>query len=231
MGLGILNSMPSRVNRYILTLVETLMVCFCGNSVWATPHYDSPQPITQGDTLDHEPDPQKIENISITPAPETRANVDDLVRRFNKSNYYYPYKQEVGAHIGLVFGFRDSSESKQLMNGLIGFDYLLPSHTSPKWEAGADLSAVGHGHIHVVRRFIYNEKGSFRPYYGYGLMHKVVPEDKFATLSNWDNYLLRADIGLEDIVRPPRSVKLDLFIAIGAKDMLAMFTYGWAWGF
>ena len=103
--------------------------------------------------------------------------------------------------------------------------------TSPKWELGADLSFVGHGHVHVSRRTIYNEKGAFRPYYELGIMHKVVPDEKFASLSNWDNYLFRFGIGLSNILHPPKSVQLELEVAVGPEDVLAFFSYGYAWGF
>ncbi|MCB0350286.1 MAG: hypothetical protein KDD38_03825, partial [Bdellovibrionales bacterium] len=75
------------------------------------------------------------------------------------------------------------------------------------------------------------EKGAFRPYYELGIMHKVVPDEKFASLSNWDNYLFRFGIGLSNILHPPKSVQLELEVAVGPEDILAFFSYGYAWGF
>ena len=145
--------------------------------------------------------------------------------------YSSEFKKEFEAHVGLVFGLRDSSDDDDLMNALIGFRYVLPRQLAPKWEVGADLSTVGHGHGYVARKHIYNEKGSFRPFYTYGLLHKFVPDEKFASLSNAENYLVRGSLGLADIVRHPKSVQLELVLAIGQEDILAMFTYGYAWGF
>jgi hypothetical protein len=113
---------------------------------------------------------------------------------------------------------------------LLGFNYLIPKQSSPQWEVGADLSLASQGHINVMRRFIYNERGSFRPYYKYGVMHKFVADEKFASLSNWENYLGKIGIGFEDILRPPRSLRLELEAAMGAEDIFVMFTYGYSYG-
>jgi hypothetical protein len=215
-----------------LTLVLVALFIFL-SAPWAsaTPHFDAPT--GSQETLEESVviNPEQVDNLSITTVPNKKASVDDFVTRFNKRDYFYPYRQELELHVGSVFGIQDSSDDPDLVNVLLGFNYLLPSEASPKWEFGADLSTVGHGHVHGVRRIIFNEKGSFRPYYEYGLMHKFVPDEEFASFSNWENYLLLASVGLADIMLPPRSVQVELQLAVGTEDVLFMFTFGYAWGF
>jgi hypothetical protein len=218
-----------RVMRNFLTLVALSTVA--GVS-FAAPHFDAPTSKNTDEIVDPDakpPSPEAVENYSVSTPPETP--MGRMVTKFNKANYFYPFRKEIAFHAGVVFGLMDSSDDKDLMNGLVGFSYLLPRDTSPKWEVGADLSTVGHGHGYVTRRIIYNEKGSFRPYYSYGVLHKFVPEERFASLSNSENYLGRFAVGLADIVRHPKSVQLELALAAGTEDVLVTFTYGYAWGF
>lgn len=220
-GSGILIIMRVLLSVLILTFVVNL---------FASPHLDAPTKVAGPDEETVIVDPERLENISIVePRPMTPSRA--LVERFDKADYFYPYRSDFSMHAGVVFGVKDSSDDDDLMNVLLGFGYTVPKLDSPKWHLGADLSMVGDGHFYVSRRFIYNEKGSFRPFYQYGVLHKMVPDEKFASFSNWDNYLLRAGVGLSDIVRPPRSVEIELNVAIGAKDILVMFTYGYSWGF
>lgn len=213
-------------------LFLTLVLAVSHKTAWSKTHEDAPPAKTISEDFEQvEVDPQKVENISISESHQNALIPDALITKFNKENYYHPYRQEINVHGGVVLGVQDSSDDKDLMNVLIGFSYMLPKIESPKWVAGADLSFVGHGHFYLVRRFIYNEKGSFRPFYHYGVMHKYVPEDKFASLSNWDNYLVRLGVGLADIIKPPKSVELELNVAAGTEDVLVMFTYGYSWGF
>jgi hypothetical protein len=217
--------MGTRFVFLILTLVGVVAT--------ANPHADAPTQNLPPDesTNGTAPDPMKLENTVLTPAPGEPSNLDEMITRFNRKNYYHAYRKEMAAYFGAVFGLKDSSDDEDVMNYLLGFSYLLPSRQSPKWEAGATLSTVGHGHLNLSKRTIYNEKGAFRPYYEYGVMHKFVPDEKFASFSNWDNYLARVGFGMADIRRPPRSVQLELELAVGVEDVLVMFTYGYSWGF
>jgi hypothetical protein len=223
------------VNQKLLTLVVftflVQMFFSVSNRVEAAPHLDAPNPSVKEDPPATTLDPARLENLSFSEINSDGNSMEKFVTYFNKRDYYYPYRKELGVHAGVVFGFQDSSDDANLMNALLGIDYLLPSGESPRWNVGADFSFVGHEHFYVMRRIVYNEKGSFRPYYEYGLMHKFVPKEKFASTSNWDNYLLRTGIGLADIVHPPKSVDLKLEFAVGAKDFLMFFTYGYTWGF
>jgi hypothetical protein len=226
MSSGILNSMSRRGWLHFLTLVSFFIATLAAH---ATPHFESPMPVTNDSTSTHEPKPEAVENFSLTPAPATQ--IGKMVTRFNKANYFYPFHKEIAVHAGVVFGLQDSSDDDDLMNYLIGFRYVLPRPVAPRWEAGADLSTVGHGHVYVSKKFIHNEKGSFRPYYSLGVLHKFVPDEKFASLSNSDNYLARAAIGLADIVKHPKSVQVELALAAGIEDILVLFSYGYTWGF
>lgn len=226
--------MLARLVYNFLTLVVIALTCFgLPVGVMAAPHFDAPSAAAResAEIQGAESDPTVIENMSVTNAPPEKNLSEKVGSRFDKANYFYPYRKELEFHLGTVFGIRDSSESDDLMNFLLGFNFLLPKEASPKWEIGADLTTSGYGHAHIAKRVIHNEKGSFRPYYEYGVLHKFVPDEKFASLSNWENYLLLVSVGLGDIVQPPRSVQIELQAVVGLEDILVMFTYGYTWGF
>lgn len=227
--------MLSKYRQIILTLVLlTLHVSFAS----ADPHTDAPtqsqQEINKMDrSTSYTDNPYKIENISITEVQTDarRNSIDNLVTIYNRDNYYYPYRKEFSVYAGVVLGVLDSSDDDDFMNYIFGFNYLLPQLVSPRWSVGAELSTVSNGHVHVAKRHTINEKGAFRPYFEYGGMHKFVPDEKMASLSNKDNYLFWGAIGFSDIRRPPKSVQFQLMAAVGLKDVLIMLTGGYAWGF
>ncbi len=237
--------MQTRRDRNILTLVwlclcTITLVFFCESPTFASTHEDAPTKTSEdaeglGADLNggKTPDPSLLENIAVTPPPPSDAHnsMKDWAARFDKRNYYYPYRKEFEVHAGIVLGILDSSEDEDFMNYVFGFNYLLPKQLSPRWSVGADLSTVGRGHLHVARRFIYNEKGAFRPFYEYGGMHKIVPDEKLSSFSNSENYLLWGAVGFSDIRHPPKSVTCQLQAGIGLKDFLVMLTLGYTWGF
>lgn len=239
--------MCNHTKPYILTLVllakPILFFCVAStvifNCAYASPHIDAPTQ-TQEQIEKSEPptsyttDAQKLENISVTdvPSQDKQQNLmSGLSAIYNRENYYYPYRKEFSVYAGVVAGIVDSSDDEDLMNFLLGFNYVLPQQLSPRWSVGAELSTVGRGHVHVAKRFTHNEKAAFRPYYEYGVMHKVVPEEKMSSISNLDNYLLWGSIGFSDIRRPPKSIQFQLMAAAGKEDILLMLTGGYAWGF
>lgn len=214
-----------------LTLgVSLVMTSISIKSALAAPHTDGPDP-KKAEDPDQIASPEKLENVTLTPAPPPRS-VGAFVARFNRDDFLYSYKQELILHFGVVFGFKDSSNAKEIINPIAGFDYILPRPFSPKFEMGADISPLANrGHLWFMQRHIANEKGSFRPYYSYGLMNNVNPDEQFASFSNGQNYLARVAVGFENIVRPPKSAVVELVLAVGAQDMFALFTYGTSWGF
>lgn len=232
--------MRARTYANILTLVlvytSSFAIGFCVaiNLSVAAPHFDAPTKSNHSEESEvvRSGDKEVSENLAITPAPALERNVvRNLILKYNKSDYYYSYKTELEVHGGVIFGILDSSDDKDFINYVLGFNYLLPPQTSLRWSLGADLSTVGQGHLHFAKRKVYNEKGAFRPFYEMGIMHKVVPSEKMATISNVENYLLWGAVGFSDIRRPPKSVQCQIQGALGIKDFLIMVTYGYSWGF
>lgn len=232
--------MRLRTFSNILTLVLSTI---CGltfffntvNSVSAAaPHAEAPAIVNQSqENIDGSVDNKKInENLVITPAPNLDQSIlRDLILRYNRSDYFYPYSEELDIRIGVVLGVADSSDDKDFVNYIFGFNYLLPLTANTRWSVGVDLSTVGNGHLHFAKRRIYNDKGAFRPFYELGIMHKIVPDEKFASLSNVENYLLWGAVGFSNTQLPSRSVQYQLQAALGAKDFLIIMTCGYAWGF
>lgn len=195
---------------------------------FARPHNEAP--VDQTESVDDSAvDPMVKDRVVITPVKATGA-MEEYSRRFSKDSYFYNHRKAITARSGVVFGFQDSSDDEDLMNGLIGVAYLLPWNRMPKTEVGIDLSFVGHGHLTVMQRKIFNYQGSFRPYYRYGLMLIADPDDKLAFFSDWEKYLGRVGVGFEDIQKPSQSLRVELEFAAGTKDLLGIFTVGYVWG-
>lgn len=225
--------------RQFLTLVLILNLAVI-SMAFAKPHSEMPQTTSVPSSHVQEeaseaapeevPTPYANDLMSITEVGDEPKNISEFAKHYSKENYFYPYRQSLTPRVGLLFGLRDSSDEDDIMNVLLGFNYLVKRAASPHWELGADLSLASHGHINVMRRHIHNERGSFRPYYKYGFTHKLVSDEKFASFSNFENYLARVGVGFEDILRPPRSLRLELEAAVGIEDTFIIFTYGYSYG-
>src|SRR4029078_12514947 len=135
------------------------------STAFANPHVTAPETKDIPEEPSGPP-PEAFTNdrMAISPVPPPPKDLDERAKLFSKADYFYPYRQALSPRVGLIFGVRDSSDAKNIMNLLLGFNYLMPRPASPQYEVGADLSLGNLGFVNVTRRFIYNERGSFRPY-------------------------------------------------------------------
>lgn len=204
-----------------LVLLESISV--------ASPHKEAPR--DQTETVEDQPvDPALLNGVAITPVPVNPKAVDEYSRAFSKENYFYKHKKAITAHAGTFYGFEDSSGNGDTFNSLIGVSYLFPWKGPTKTEAGVDLTFIGHGFVTVMQRRIHNENSSFRPYFRYGVMLNIDPDDKLAAVSDWKTYLGRVGIGFEDTGTPSQSLRIEFDVAAGAQDLMALFSVGYVWG-
>lgn len=194
----------------------------------AKPHRSAPPYPTSAEETPNEADPSKLESIIIAEPPAAQPSLESRNYRLSKADYYHSAAQAITPRLGVIYGIEDDSDSDKALDILLGFNYLLPKPRGTRWEVGVDLTTMDRGHFHIYRRKIYNEKGAFRPYYKYGLTTKLIGSEKLGTFVNKDNYILGAGIGFEDIVRIPRSIRLELEALVGQKDILIVFTYGYS---
>src|SRR5690606_39766587 len=216
-------------SQILLTLV---LLSFSAQVANSKPHGQAPANLNLEKQSTVAPaDPDTLENLAITPPPKVNSNENDLLKKFVRSTYFYPFRRSLSVYLGTVFGFKDSTDHDNFMNYVGGFKYLLPTRSSMRWELGADLLTLGNGHISVSRRRIYSETSAFRPYYRYGITHKFVPDERFASFSNYDNYLAAFAVGFEDIRASAKSIRLEIEFLAGTEDLLGLFTigYSWAW--
>jgi hypothetical protein len=207
--------------RFLAVLLT--LVVLKTSIVEAKPHSDAPKDSVVVD--DEEVVSQEtIDALSITPPKPD--SFREYSQQFSRSDYFHNYRKAITLRAGAVFGFEDSSDDEDLTNALFGFSFLVPRKRSPQLEVGADLSTVGHGHFTFMSRHIFNERSSFRPYYRYGVMHKLDPDDKFASFSDWENYLGRFGFGFENSTRRSRSWRIEVELAAGGKDILGFLTLG-----
>lgn len=210
-----------------LTLVVVTAAAL--SAVEAKPHKNAPKDaavVEESENVSQE----TLNQIVIT-QPESVNQHDEFSRDFSRRDYFHVYKKAITLRIGAVFGFEDSSDDEDLTNAILGFSFLLPREKSPQIEVGADLSTVGHGHFTVMKRKIFSERSSFRPFYRYGLMHKLDPDDRFASFSDYENYLGRVGLGFEDSRRMARSTRIEVELAVGTKDFLGFVSIGRVYSF
>jgi hypothetical protein len=196
---------------------------------FAAPHLDSPPTKIIDEEEELEASEFKLNNFSIT-QPEKKSKFENYVRSFSKSDYYHSYHQSIYVFAGLILPFVDSTDDEDLLNYSLGVSYDFKSRNSPKWEAEAIWTTLSVGQLSAMRKHIYNEKASFRPFYRYGVTYKVVPEEKMASAGNFENFLFRVGVGFEDIQKPPKSLRFGIDAAIGVEDIWVMANLGYAWG-
>lgn len=159
-------------------------------------------------------------NLMPTPPPEP------LPEEAAKT-YVYPYRQQLTPRAGYV-GSNDDDDPYTYMFGIL---YLWPRYVSPQAEFGADLVNKYGGHLNFAVRTTFYERGYFRPFWLWGLTHEAVPEDKLATFVNLENYYLRIGIGFEDVIKLPKSVRLEIEGLAGTEKQMYKICLGYSWGF
>ncbi len=180
-------------------------------------------------------------NLSVAPVPHLTPHDSDKLKwskTFHRDTYFYPYRSELVAFIGGVAGNEATSNSTQnAAAGVVGVAYVFPSNSdlanrdvNSAWEGGGEYSTANREHFWFARRHIFHPTDACRPYYSYGVMHDLVPNEQLASFSDWDNYAVRVAAGFQDVTSPPRSIQFELVAAAGIKDVLVLASIGMAWG-
>ncbi len=182
----------------------------------------------------------KTDNLSVAPVPKAAQFAVQKLRwskGFERSTYYYPYTHELILFAGANDVVQDTSRTYPIFTGLGGLSYVFPTlfdrtnrNISYRWEGGGEFSDGGQFQFWLARRHVYDPTYAFRPYYSYGIMHNLVPSQQLASFSNWNNYLVRLAIGMQDVITPPHSLQLEIVAAAGPKDIFLLATCGIAWG-
>ncbi len=151
--------------------------------------------------------------------PKEKATGEDKIQ-------YYPYLQSISPRVGLLVNSDDLKRSETVYSIL----YLLPKIESPQIEVGAEVIPNFEGFLHVSKRHIFKQRDYFRPFVKYGLNLSVVSKENLATFFNFKNYGLRVGMGLEDLLRPPMSLRIDIEALISAQSTALIVTFGYSWG-
>lgn len=141
--------------------------------------------------------------------------------------YVYPYRQQLVPRVGYV----RSNDDDDPHTYMFGISYLWPRYVSPQAEIGADLVNKYGGHINFGIKHIVFERGFFRPFWLWGITHEAVPEDRLATFVNLENYYLRIAVGFEDVIKLPKSVRLEAEALAGTDKQMFKVCLGYSWGF
>ena len=217
--------------KKLTLVVQALAILFMSSLALAKPHYDTPlQPSAEVPT-DAPINPKLLDNTAITTVPA--GNEEGILpREFDRSKYHHADRQSLALYLGLLFGDIDTDEEQDRdFVYIFGLSHVRPSDFSPFWEIDLSFSIVGHMHLAILRRHVWQEKSAFRPFVRYGLNLQAEAEERFAFLSNWDNYMFKVSVGAESTDVPPRSARLAIDVAAGKEDFFVGISLGNSWGF
>ena len=215
--------------RGVLLIFLTLVLWSARS--FASPHSDSP-PAKVEEEVGKKPSQFAVDNMTVTkPKKRKPRKIIDIARRFSKKDYYYAFHHSVRAFGGVNYLITDSTEDEDDFHYSLGASYEYLTGDSKSWEAEAMWTTYSLGGLSAFRKRIFNEKGSFRPFYRWGLTYKVVPEENLASATNFENFLIRIGIGFADMIKPPKSMRFDVDVAVGSEDtwIMAFFAYEWGW--
>lgn len=196
------------------------LVLFCLNAS-STPHEHSPDPKRKIEESKATNDTVEKEYLLLSPDSAT------IPKTATSKTKYYPYTQAMSPMIGILLNAQDIGGATQV---LYKIDYLIPKFRSPQLEIGVDLSSNSTGFFNIAYRWIHKERSYFRPYFKIGMSHNIIPDEKLASFTNSDNYYLLAGAGLEDLLSPPMSVRLEIHSIIGLRFIGLGLSFGYSWG-
>jgi hypothetical protein len=144
-------------------------------------------------------------------------------------DYFYPFQSAMGPRLGLYLEPQKIAADESIRY-LLGFFYLLPSHSQKKFEVGVDLQSDRTGRVNAYYRYIFDSTSSFRPFVKGGVSCLVESEQGLANFINYKQYGLRAGVGLEETFKDPASFRWDLEALIAQKDIAVIVVFGYSWG-
>jgi hypothetical protein len=148
---------------------------------------------------------------------------------FDRKTYFHSYRQNLSLHLGGLVALKQEDEDESILKSVLGFAWELPRAFSPKWELGFSWVGMSLGLLALSHKHIDQEKEAFRPYFSYGLIHKVVPDERFSSFTNQENYLAKIGVGWESSRKPKESYRLDIDTAAGLEDFWIMLKLGYVW--
>lgn len=181
---------------------------------------DNPQPV---ETTNVKKDELKAMDISEPPREAQRKTRGPL-----ENEYFYPYQSSMGPRLGILLN-SERLQNKELLY-LLGFYYMLPSISSRHLEVGADLQSNQVGTINALIKWIYNSTGSFRPFTKAGLSLLIEPDKGLANTIDYKQYSVRLAVGIEDVLKDPASLRWDLEVTAGIKEISVNIVFGYSWG-
>lgn len=191
---------------------------------FAAPHEDAPSSSPDAARQTETQEPKDTTTIVVTPPPHKETSEKAL------PSYFYPYLQSYSPRFGLAFDSDKMKDGEKFLYAM-GFNYMFKRYRSPQLEIGVDLIIDFGGLLHASRRYIYNERESFRPFFKIGGAHRVEGGYGFASILRLKNYYALGSIGMERLWRSPMSTRIEVqgLITSGDYMVLALLGYSWGW--
>ena len=208
------------------TLLFLTLVLWLSFSVHAAPLHELenlPESSQSLETEVQQPDILEQKRMVITPTAISQKEKREI-------SYFYPYNQSFSLRLIFLADLKKFKGDLDIPYGL-GMAYLVSRKRQPQWEVGLDLFSNSVGYIHGGLRWVSFSDNYFRPYYKLGLAHSWQVNEKLVSLINWKNYFFKAAVGLEDVIKLPISIRLEIELGVGVKERFVLLSlgYSWAW--
>ncbi len=199
----------STMPKLTIFVSATIVLILCSGIASAAPQNQAPDDSSR---VEPWPDGPPPENMQISQPPPLPAE-----RLVPPEARYYGYQQQLTFRLGVA---TEASKLSQPQDFVVGFQYMFPKFLAPKLEAGADLQGEGVGHIHAGARWIYWERGYFRPSVKAGLDVRLNGKEALATFTKFANFYLRGSAAIEYTVWNPYSLRLEAEVLAGSKILI-----------
>lgn len=216
--------MLEKKSLVVLTLVVGLVTQFAGLSAWGEPSDLVPDEHSLVDDVVEDKTFIKIALTTLEITPTVGVNAA-LVGPTEE--YFYAFHHSMSPRIGYQ-GAQAAGVTTSTY--FFGINYLF-DWREEIWEAGADAISDGTGTFTLARRWIFSPHAKFRPYLKAGAGLHIVPNEGLGTFLKVANYQARAAAGIEQLFKPPASLRGELEMVAGANGFAVILAvgYSWAW--
>lgn len=172
-------------------------------------------------------------NTSKQAAPQNSLNEMDVAKpppikefdvKDNENLSIYGYRQAFSLSYGI-------SSADGETDGLVSFEYQLPSDKANSWFAGADIIFRDEGAFHFGRKFVFSHLSTLRPYVKTAVSLRTDAGQGIAELVEFKNFHVMLSAGGEYLFLPPFSLRIEIDALAGLRESgyQAKMGLSWAW--
>ncbi len=148
--------------------------------------------------------------------------------------FFFSYEESFTLRMSSAIDFKEleKKDGNKDLSLVFGMKYMLKSSNSKHQEYGIDLVTGRSSRLYLNGgyKFIIDHSEALRPYYKVGAAIRFDEGDHLETPFDLKSWSLVMSAGLEDLIKDPSSLRVDLDIFMGKEDFLALVSLGWSMG-